>query len=176
MPDKDVTTLKNSFKKLDNISLYEIVTIASVVGIFVNMLFSIEIIQNKNTAQYFLYTLIFGFSISILFVFILFFSMKIFNDTSKNEINISSQRKDRYFDYFLLNILVLLYLIVVSFIKSSYFSFNSSEIIFVNGIEIVVVFLYLFFTLAICSPIFIYEFELYNKMKTYDSRTLSNLE
>jgi hypothetical protein len=63
---KDIVTLKTSFKKLDNISLYEIVTIACVVGIFVNMLFSIEIIQSKNTAQYFFYIFIFGFLISLM--------------------------------------------------------------------------------------------------------------
>ncbi len=137
---KDIVTLKTSFKKLDNISLYEIVTIACVVGIFVNILFSIEIIQSKNTAQYFFYTFILGFLVSFLFVLILFFSMKIFGMTSKNEINISSAKEERYFYYLLLCILVLLYLITVSLISSDYFSFDISGISFVNGVESIVVF------------------------------------
>ncbi len=173
---KDIVTLKTSFKKLDNISLYEIVTIACVVGIFVNMLFSIEIIQSKNTTQYFFYIFIFGFLVSFLFVLILFFSMKIFGMTSKNEINISSAKEERYFYYLLLCILVLFYLITVSLISSDYFSFDISGISFVNGVESIVVFLYIIFTFAICSPIFIYEYELNKKIKNYDNNDLSNLE
>lgn len=173
---KDILTLKTSFKKLDSISLYEIVTIACVVGIFVNMLFSIEIIQSKNTDQYFLYTFILGFLVSFLFVLILFFSIRIFDMTSKSEINISSTKEDRYFYYLLLCMLVLFYLITVSLISSDYFSFDISEISFVSGIESIIVFLYILFTFAICSPIFIYEFELNKKIKKYDNSDLSNLE
>lgn len=173
---KDVGALKNDIKKLDNLSLYEIVTIACVVGIFVNMLFSIEIIPKENIERYFLYTFICGICVSFLFVCILILSMMIFSSSSKNEMNLSSSQKDRYIYYFLLNLLILAYLLTNSLIKSGYFGLDSSGITFVNGIESSVVFLYLCFALAICSPIFVYEFELSKKMKNYDNNNLSNLE
>ena len=173
---KDVQTLKKSFKKLDTLSLYELVTIACIVGVFVNMLFSIDIIRNTYLAQYFLYTLFLGIVVSVLFVAILLLSIHIFSNTSKSELNIALQKKDRYFYYLLLCVSVLFYLVAVSFIKSGYFGLDSSNISFVNGIESLVLFLYMFFALAICSPIFIYEYELNKKMKSYDSSDLSKLE
>jgi hypothetical protein len=97
-------------------------------------------------------------------------------DKKGNEINISSAKEERYFYYLLLCILVLLYLITVSLISSDYFSFDISGISFVNGVESIVVFLYIIFTFAICSPIFIYEYELNKKIKNYDNNDLSNLE
>ncbi len=173
---KNIQNFKNSLTELDNLGLYGIVTIGSIVAIFINMLFSIEIIQDRNISRYFLSLFVLGIVVSILFVSILYLSIRIFSNTTKNEINLVQTANTKITYYVVMHLLVFFYLVAISFISSKYFKYDVGELVLINGIESLSIFLYVVFTLAICSPLWIYEYNLNRKISKYDSKKLDSLE
>ena len=121
---KNIQNFKNSLTELDNLGLYGIVTIGSIVAIFINMLFSIEIIQDRNISRYFLSLFVLGIVVSILFVSILYLSIRIFSNTTKNEINLVQTANTKITYYVVMHLLVFFYLVAISFISSKYLSMS----------------------------------------------------
>lgn len=165
-----MNTLHTDYDLLNKISLFQIITIGSIVALYVNMLSAIKIIGSK---EYIEQLILFIPSSSILLGVIIYIFSDIFNSNIDDMQLIADKSLKKTI---LLFFLILVFLIIISMINSDFANKNFSDIHLINGIHSLGIVLYVIVALAITYPIWLVYKRMLSLIPRIDRNGLSGIE